>query len=81
MFWAEGPPVTLPNTGIVIGHTKERHDYATGCAGYTDCHGNVVRNPIRVSTFAPDLQAPWTIESYRAGIDPGIAAVVGALKR
>ncbi len=80
MFWAKGPPVTLENSGIVIGHTKERHDYQNGCASYTDCHGNVVRSPIRVNTFAPGIEAPWTIESYRAGVDPGMCAIESVLK-
>lgn len=80
-FWAEGRPITLTNTGIMIGMATERHDYANGCAAYTDCHGSVVRNPIRVSTFAPAIDAPWTIAAYRAGRDPSMEAVATALRR
>ncbi|MGQ0649677.1 MAG: hypothetical protein ACT4P7_19155 [Gemmatimonadaceae bacterium] len=79
-FWAEGGPGTLPNSGIVIGRATERHDYANGCRRYTDCHGPVVRNPISVRTLAPDIAAPWTIEAYRVGRDPGMEAVAGALR-
>lgn len=81
VFWAEGSPVMLPNVGIMIGKTSERHDYETGCTPYTDCHGPVVRNPIRVKTLSPDIVAPWTIEQFRAGNDPAIAAVSAALKK
>jgi hypothetical protein len=80
-FWAEGGPVTLPNSGILVGVATERHDYRTGCEPYTDCHGAVVRNPIRVPTFDPEIAAPWDIASYRAGRDPAMDAVRAALGR
>jgi hypothetical protein len=80
-FWAEGRPATLPASGLLIGRATERHDYATGCKPYTDCHGNVVRNPISVKTLAPDILAPWTMADYRAGRDPGMAAIVAALRK
>jgi hypothetical protein len=80
-FWAEGRPITLKNSGIMIGMATERHDYANGCAAYNDCHGNVVRNPIRVPTFAPAISAPWTIAAYRAGRDPGMEAIAAELRK
>jgi len=80
-FWAEGMSVTLHNTGIRIGRSLERHDYATGCRPYTDCHRPVVQHPISVPSLAPDLPAPWSIETYRAGKDPGMEAVAAALRR
>ncbi|MEQ1691231.1 MAG: hypothetical protein ABMA00_08105 [Gemmatimonas sp.] len=80
-FWAEGRPVTLPGSGILIGRATERHDYATGCKPYSDCHGAVVRSPISVKTLAPDLSAPWTLADYRAGRDPGMAAIAAELRR
>ena len=79
-FWAEGAPVTLSGSGMVIGRAKERHDYLNGCKTYTDCHGSVVRNPISVKSLAPGIAAPWTIEAYRAGRDPGMEAVAAALR-
>jgi hypothetical protein len=79
-FWAEGRPITLTHTGIVISRATERHDYANGCKGFRDCHGSVLRDPIAVPTLVPDIAAPWTIEAYRAGRDPGMEAVARALK-
>jgi hypothetical protein len=80
-FWAEGRPVTLPSSGLVFSIATQRHDYMNGCRAYSDCHGPVVANPIAVPTLAPDVRAPWTIEAYRAGRDPGMEAVVAQLRR
>ena len=79
-FWSEGRPITLARSGIVISRATERHDYATGCTPYKDCHGNVVRHPISVRTLEPNVAAPWTIEAYRAGRDPAMEAVARLLK-
>lgn len=79
MFWAEGAPIVLPQTGILIGVGRERHDYAGGCRQYDDCHGPVARVPIALPTLAPELPAPWTIDAYRAGRDPAMEAVAKAL--
>lgn len=79
-FFAEGGLIELPNSHVGLLAATERHDYVTGCEGFTDCHGNVVRNPIRVATLAPDIAAPWTMEAYRAGRDPGMEAVAAALR-
>lgn len=80
-FWAEGRPVTLPNSGLVIGIATERHDYQNGCRAFSDCHGPVVQNPIAVPTLVPNIPAPWTIDAYRAGRDPAMEAVVAQLRR
>lgn len=79
-FFAEGGPQPLPNSQLLILAARERHDYVTGCEGFTDCHGNVVRHPIRVTTLDPDIAAPWTIDAYRAGRDPGMEAIAAALR-
>lgn len=79
-FFAEGGPDALPNSQLMILAARERHDYVTGCEGFSDCHGNVVRHPIRVTTLAPDIAAPWTIEAYRTGRDPGMDAITAALR-
>ena len=81
MFWAEGSGTTLPNSKAQFGLATQRHDYQGGCKGYTDCHGNVVRFPIAVPSLEPDLAAPLTFESYAAGRDAGMEAIVAALKR
>jgi len=80
-FWAEGRVTELPNSGAMVLHATERHDYKDGCRAFTDCHGPVVRNPISVPSLAPDIPAPWTIEAYRAGRDPAIEAVATALRQ
>lgn len=80
-FWAEGRPVVLAKSGIRVGVATERHDYADGCRRFTDCHGNVVRHPIAVPTLEPEIVAPWTADHYRAGTDPGMAAVAAALSQ
>ena len=80
-FWAEGRPTTLPHSGIMVAFSTQRHDYMNACRAFTDCHGPVVRNSIAVPTLAPDIEAPWTIEAYREGRDPGIEAIVAELRR
>jgi hypothetical protein len=40
----------------------------------------VVRNPISVRSFEPDMAAPWTIDAYRSGRDPAMEAVARVLK-
>jgi hypothetical protein len=74
-FFSEGSIVDLPNSRASMLNATERHDYATGCRGYSDCHGPVVRHPISVPTLAPDISAPWTIDNYLSGHDPALAAV------
>ena len=74
-FFSEGRVVHLPNTRAMLLYATERHDYQTGCEGKPDCHGSVVRHPIAVPTLSPDIHAPWTIEDYIEGRDPGMAAV------
>jgi len=80
-FWAEGRPIQLEQSRIRVGLATERHDYKDGCRAYADCHGNVVRNPIVLASLAPDVSAPWTIEDYRRGRDPGMEAVRRLLGR
>jgi hypothetical protein len=80
-FWAEGRPVTLPASRLVVSIATERHDYKNGCRAFTDCHRPVVANPIAVPTLAPDIVAPWTIDAYREGRDPAMDAVVAQLRK
>jgi hypothetical protein len=79
-FFAEGRPNTLPNSHLLVLAARERHDYVTGCEGFTDCHSNVVRNPIRVPNLDVQIDAPWTAEAYAAGRDPGMEAIIAALR-
>ena len=59
-FFAEGQPITLPNSGAMVLMATERHDYVTGGKGYTDCHGQVVEFPIAAETLEPEVKAPWS---------------------
>lgn len=80
-FWAEGGPRTLPRSGALLLAATQRHDYLTGCKNFTDCHGAVVRYPIAVKTLDPDVPAPWTIDAYAVGRDPGMEAAAKVLGR
>jgi hypothetical protein len=79
-FHAEGGPFNLPHSGGAVLAATERHDYRTGCRSIENCHGSVVRHPIEVESLSPDINAPWTIEAYRAGRDPAMEAVAAALR-
>lgn len=79
-FHSEGDVTTLPNSDIMVLNATERHDYVTGCRNIENCHGPVVRNPISVPTLAPDIQAPWTLETYLSGRDPAMDAVAADLR-
>jgi hypothetical protein len=78
-FWAEGHPVRLPNSGAFILIATERHDYLTGCRNVSDCYPYVRRFPIAVKSLAPEVAAPWTLEVYVAGRDPGMEAAARIL--
>ncbi len=79
VFFAEGGPVQLPNAAGSVSRATQRHDYANGCRAFSDCHGYMVSHPIAVASLAPDIAAPWTIEAWLAGRDPGMEAVAAAL--
>ena len=80
-FWAEGRLARLPYSGAAMSFSTQRHDYKTGCRPYTDCHGSVVRYPIAVTSLAPDIAAPLTVDDIIAGRDPGMEAIAAALGR
>lgn len=81
VFFAENDVQPLPGTNTVVLVARERHDYAEGCTAFTDCHGPVVRNPIRVRNLDPHVPAPWTLAAFRAGRDPAMEAVRALLGR
>jgi hypothetical protein len=78
-FFAEGGPRTLPRSGVFVMAATQRHDYVTGCVGFNDCHAAVVRYPIAVKNLDPEIAAPWTLEAYAAGRDPGMEAAARLL--
>lgn len=79
-FFAEGRPLTLKHSGLVLLPATERHDYRDGCRSFQDCHGSVIRHPIAIATLEPDIAAPWTCAAWREGSDPAMEAVASALK-
>lgn len=81
VFFAESRVRPLPGTDTGVLFSRERHDYQGGCATFTDCHGPVVRNPIRVRSLDPQVPAAWTIATFRAGRDPAMDAVHALLGR
>ncbi|HUL72385.1 MAG TPA: hypothetical protein VLT86_04750 [Vicinamibacterales bacterium] len=80
-FWAEGHAFPLPNTGALMLPATERHDYFDGCRRFADCHSYVSRFPIAVPSLAPEVAAPWTIDDFAAGRDPGMDAAARLLAR
>ena len=78
-MFSEGNITELPRSGLMVLDATERHDYRNGCRAARDCHGQVVRHPIAVPSLAPDVPAPWTVEAYLAGRDPGMEAVAAAV--
>ena len=80
-FFAEGRPITLPNSGAVVLMAKERHDYVNGCRALTDCHRFVVRYPIAVPNLDPEILAPLTLEALAGGRDPGMDAAAALLSK
>jgi hypothetical protein len=81
VFFAESRVRPLPDTDTGVLVSRERHDYEGGCAAFTDCHGPVRRNPIRVRSLDPQVPAPWTVAAFRAGRDPAMEAVHARLGR
>jgi hypothetical protein len=78
-FFAEGRSVVLPNSQVRVNYATQRDNYLNGCRGYSDCYPYIVQYPIALPTLAPDISAPWTVDAYLAGRDPGLEAVARAL--
>jgi hypothetical protein len=77
-FWSEGPPVTLPHSGIVITSGTRKHNWASSCAGSADCYwGNVAFGPEKIS-LAPDIRIAVKFSEYAAGRDPVLQAALDA---
>ncbi|NQD37581.1 hypothetical protein HPT27_11135 [Permianibacter sp. IMCC34836] len=78
-YWAEGNLVELPVSKAEVLIATERHNYVTGCPE-DDCHGSILKHPIRVQSLAPDISAPLRYQDYQHGIDPALRAIAAALK-
>jgi len=78
-FWAEGRAFALPRSGALVLPATQRHDYLNGCRAFTDCHPYVRTFPVAVPSLTPDVRAPWTIDDFAAGRDPGMDAAAKVL--
>lgn len=77
-FWAEGDLEMLPHSGAALLYATERHDYGAPC-DTPDCHGSIVRHPIRVDDLDPDIAAGLTYADFAAGRDPLLEAALSAI--
>jgi hypothetical protein len=73
-FWAEGDPVRLPDSGIMVMRATERHNYMTGCPE-ADCHSSIQAFPIRVDSLEPDVSPSFTYADIIEGRDPWLEAI------
>lgn len=80
VFFAEGRPVELSHSRLMVAMATERHDYQNGCRLATDCHRAVVRHPIAVTSLAPDIAVGWSVDAYAAGRDPAMDAAGRAIR-
>jgi len=77
-FWAEGDPVRLPSSGLMVMRANERHNYMTGCQE-DDCHRSIRIFPIRVESLEPDLAPAFTYADILEGRDPWLEAIYAVL--
>lgn len=79
-FWAEGSPITLPFSGIIIQPSPKRHNYMTGCPE-ADCHLSIQRNPIRIASLDPDVRIGLTYADFVTARDPLLDAALRLIER
>jgi hypothetical protein len=75
-FWAEGGNVILPYSGLYVHFANGAHSLSP-----KPCPTRDYCDDLSVATLGPDIRAPLTWASYRAGRDPAIEAVVRDLRR
>lgn len=71
VFWAEGSPIDLPYSHVLIQPSPQRHSYTNGCPE-PDCHKSVRQNPLFLRSLQPDVLAPLTYGDFLAGRDPSM---------
>jgi hypothetical protein len=67
-FWAEGTPLTLPNSGIVVGVGTGFHDWAHGCRVLACWWPNFYYD-VAGGDLAPDIPVRWSFADYERGRD------------
>lgn len=75
-FWAEGGAFNLPNSFVRVSYATGRHVYTGPCRDRETCYWLNERFPVRVSSIAPEIAAPFTFAAFRNGRDPAIDAVL-----
>jgi len=72
-FWSqEGPPLVLPNSGIVVDFATAYHDLEHGCGGLS-CYWPDKVYGVAAGSLAPSVMVHWRFDDYRQGIDPILA--------
>ncbi len=93
VFFAEAKDVKLPNSGIVVLASRERHDYKDGCKKFDDCFpgvaqpghraaptgGDIPRMPIAVKDLDPEISVRVTLKDFADGRDPAMEAVAAEI--
>ena len=71
-FWAEGTPLTLPNSGIVVGVGTGFHDWAHGCR-LLACWWPNFYYDVAGGDLAPGIPVRWSFADYERGKDTVLA--------
>ncbi len=93
VFFAEGKDVKLPNSGITVSASRQRHDYKDGCKKFDDCFAGVAqpsgraapadeqfaRMPIAVKDFDPEISVRVTLKDIAEGRDAAMEAVAAEI--
>jgi hypothetical protein len=70
-FWAEGSPVSLPNSKLRVKPSWGFQDWGGPCSDLDRCFWpNVVWGPKRRISLQPDIEIAPTFEEYSSGHDP-----------
>jgi len=81
-FYAEGRPLALPNSKIVIGPAAGYQDWSKGCTDLTLCYWpNVVYGPKKYVSLAPEIPVDASFSDYASGRDPVLEAALAAAAR
>lgn len=77
MFFAETKEVKLPNSGITVIASRQRHDYKDGCRKFDDCFAGIAQSgmPIAVKDLDPDVSVRVTLKDFTDGRDAAMEAV------
>jgi len=69
-FWTDGgPPLTLRNSGIAIGHAYFKQDWAEGCHNPVECNPLQFLYGVAAGDLAPNVKVGWSFADYAAGRD------------